>query len=256
MEIQRFVILKFMISIVTLAKDNQDIIGKFLSHLEGFDEVILIDTGSTDDTLEIAKKFSNVKIFKKSLSGFGDLRNLGASFAKNDWILALDTDETLSNKLLEFFKDASIDPEKVYSFPFHNYYNGKWIKGCGWHPEKHTRLYNRGKTKFSSARVHEGILLENVKQVDLPYAIRHDSYRNIDDFLDKMHRYSTLFALQNQGKKNSSFAKALSHGIFAFVKSYFLKRGIFDGKEGFIISFYNAETAYYKYLKLTQLNKQ
>lgn len=244
-----------MISVVTLTKDNEDKIADFLSRLKGFDQVVLLDTGSKDSTCKLAQEFENVKVYKSEFIGFGPLRNKGAKLAKNDWILALDSDEILSDELISFFQNPSLDPKKVYSFPFHNYFNGKWIKGCNWHPEKHTRLYHREKTGFSKDHVHERVIDNHLIESLIPHPICHYSYRDIDDFLVKMHRYSTLFALQNKGKK-SSFTKAISHGIFAFIKSYFLKRGIFDGKEGFIISLYNAETAYYKYLKLAYLNKK
>jgi len=245
-----------MISIVMLCKNNQGYIKDTLSALSKFEEIVLIDTGSDDQTLEIAGKFPNVTIYKKKIDAFGTIRNIGADLAKNDWILAIDTDEIVSNRLVDEIFSLKLDKVKVYEIPFKNFYNGKWIKGCGWHPESHVRLYNRKTTSFSNLKVHETVLTDKVKVIKLNAWINHTSYRTTDEFLKKMQNYSELFASQNVGKKKSSFSKALLHGSFSFIKSYLLKRGFLMGKEGFIISVYNANTAFYKYLKLSEYNKQ
>ena len=118
------------------------------------------------------------------------------------------------------------------------------------------QAYNKMKTKFSDDQVHEAIISENMRHVPLKAPLIHYSYASISDFLAKMQSYSTLFANQYQGKRKSSFAKALSHGIFAFFKSYVLKRGFLGGYEGYVISAYNGHTAYYKYLKLYEANTE
>jgi hypothetical protein len=183
------------------------------------------------------------------------LRNLAASLAQNDWILALDSDEILSSPLLVELASLKLDPTCAYAIPRHNFYNGKQIKGSGWHPEWVVRLYHRKKTAYSNTAVHESVLTDPVKVVRLQHPILHTPYRATADFLAKMQHYSTLFAEQNRGKKRSSVSKAAGHAIFAFFKSYVLQRGILDGKEGFIISLYNANTAFYKYLKLAEINR-
>ncbi len=243
-----------MISVIMLCKNNQEYIRETLEALSKFNEVVLVDTGSDDRTLEIASRFANVKIYKKKMEGFGTVRNAGAKLAKNDWILAIDADEVVSNRLADEIFSLNLDKTKVYKIPFKSFYNGKWIRGCGWHPESHVRLYNKKTTKFSNLKVHEAVLTERLEIIKLKNYINHTSYRNTHDFLKKMQNYSELFALQNVGKKKSSFLKALIHGSFAFFKSYLLKRGFLMGKEGFIISAYNANTAFYKYLKLSEYN--
>jgi len=245
-----------MISVIILSKNNQEYISETLNALSRFGEVVLIDTGSYDQTLEIASKFTNVTVYKKKMEGFGTVRNTGAKLAKNDWILAVDADEIVSNGLVDEIFSLNLDKRKVYRIPFKNFYNGKWIKGCGWYPELHVRLYNKKTTQFSDLKVHEAVLTEGLEIINLKNYINHTSYRSTRDFLKKMQDYSELFALQNIGKKKSSFSKALLHGSFAFFKSYLLKRGFLMGKEGFVISAYNANTSFYKYLKLSEYNKQ
>lgn len=245
-----------MISVVILTKNCQATILRTLHSTLGIDEVIILDTGSTDQTLNIAKKFPHVKIFSSPFTTFGSLRNLAASYAKNNWILSLDSDEVLSFALKQILLTLKPPNDKaIYSFPFKNFFNGKHIKWCGWHPDRHTRLYNKTKTAFSLDEVHEKISNAGCQEIELKAPIHHFSYRSISDFLTKMDLYSTLFAKQYTGKKSSSFKKALFHGAFAFIKSYILKQGFLGGSEGFIISLYNSQTAFYKYLKLKERNK-
>jgi len=245
-----------MITVMILTKDNERTLRKTLESTQGFLEVLICDTGSKDRTLEIAKEFSNVKILQKPFMGFGELRNAIAQEASHDWILSLDSDEVLSKQLQKEIPSLQLDPSFVYDFSFHNFYNERLIKWCGWYPESHIRLYHRKKTSFSNAQVHEGVLFQDLRVLRCKGVIEHYSYRSTHDFLEKMQRYSDLFAKQYQGKKKSSLFHAIYHGFFAFFKSYILKRGFLGGKEGFVISVYNANTAFYKYLKLAEANQQ
>ena len=246
-----------MISVVILTKNSSKTISRTLQSLKEFDEVVIYDTGSTDNTLKIVRNFENVKkVIKAKFQGFGKLRNLAASYAKNDFILALDSDEVLPQPLVNEIKALKLDENTGYEFLSHNFFNGKHIKCCGWHPRLVVRMYNRKKTCFDpSKEVHEVVIIKNLKIHRLKNPLFHYPYRSISDFLEKMQKYSDLFAIQNRHKKSSSYSKAVFHGFFAFFKSYFLKKGIFYGKEGFFISFYNANTAFYKYLKLMEINK-
>lgn len=243
-----------MISVVILTKNSEKTLYETLSSIKEFNEVIALDTGSTDATLDIIKKFKNTILYHSTFTGFGNLRNFAAEKAKNDWILALDSDEVLSTPLLEELQNINLNDECVYAFPFHNFYNGKWIKWCGWYPESHIRLYNRKKTGFDTALLHESVMKKDLKTIKFKNPILHCPYQSIDDFLRKAQIYSSLFARQHKGKKKSSLTIALSHAFFAFFKSYFLKRGCLGGKEGFIISWYIGHSSFCKYLKLWEEN--
>jgi glycosyltransferase involved in cell wall biosynthesis len=245
------------LSVTILTKNCGDTLLATLQALQAFSEVIVLDTGSVDDTLEIAGEFPNVTIHHAEFKGFGPLHNEATSMASHDWVLSIDSDEIVTPELVREIQGLLLDPNCVYSIPRDNYFNGKKIRCCaGWYPDPVVRLYNRRKTRFSNDAVHEKILREDLKVVALQNSLKHTPYRTISDFLEKMQKYSTLFAEQNQGKKQSSFLKALIHGTTAFIKSYIFKRGLLGGKEGFIISLYNSQTAYYKYLKLAELNKK
>ncbi len=243
------------ITITMLTKNNERTLEKVLASTRNFEEVILVDTGSTDETLSIASKFLNVKIHEEPFTSFGELKNQAATLASNDWILSLDSDEELSINLQKELLELSPSDQTLYSIPFINFYRGKKINHSGWQNEKHVRLYNRKITGFSESRIHEKIKEENLQVATLKHPIYHTSYLCIDDFLRKLQAYSSLFAEQNKDVKKSSFGTALAHGFFSFFKSYILKKGIFGGQEGFLISFYNSQVAFYKYLKLEELNR-
>jgi glycosyltransferase involved in cell wall biosynthesis len=244
------------ITVTMLSKNCAETIQASLKQLNRFSEVILLDTGSNDKTLEIARQFPNVKIHSTNFNGFGPLHNFATSLAANDWILSVDSDEVLTADLIDEIEKLSLDPACVYSIQRDNYFNQKLIRFCSWYPDRVVRLYHRDHTKFSDEAVHEQVIANGMQIIPLQNPLKHTPYRSTGDFLDKMQKYSTLFAEQNRGKKSSSFVSALLHGSAAFTKNYFLKGGIFGGKEGFIISVYNGQTAYYKYLKLAELNKK
>jgi glycosyltransferase involved in cell wall biosynthesis len=244
-----------MISVVILTCNNEKTIAATLESVKKFSEVIVFDTGSKDQTLEIAKKYPNVQIFRSTFIPFGKLRNLAASYAKNDWILALDSDEIITDPLQEEIKKLVLQDNTIYQIPRHNFYNKKQIKTCGWHPENCLRLYHRMHTSFNSSFVHENIDTLNQKIVSLKSPLHHIPYGTLDDFIKKMTLYANLFAEEHYLKKKSSPLKAILHGAFHFLRSYIFRLGFMQGKEGFIISWYQGMSSFYKYLKLWEMNQ-
>lgn len=246
---------KIPITVTVLTKNSQLYLKSVLEALEDFEEVLVYDTGSIDSSLAIAKQFPNVTVYENSFIGFGPTHNAASALARHDWVLSIDSDEIVTAELAEEISKLSLSSSCVYSFPRHNEYKGKWIKWCGWHPDRQVRLYHRHTTRFTDAQVHESILINHLKEIHLKSPLRHYSYSHVSDFLTKMQSYSTLFAKQYQGKKTSSIYKALAHGFFAFFKSYVLKKGFLGGTEGLEISIYNGNTSFYKYLKLAEFNR-
>lgn len=244
------------ISVTILTKNSEKYLSQVLDSLIFFDEVLIYDNGSTDGTLAIAEAYSNVKIALGIFEGFGPTHNKASSLAKHPWILSIDSDELVTPEMVKEINAITLYEDTVYSFPRHNYFNGKFIRWCGWYPDRQYRLYHREKTQFTNAQVHEAIMISNMRHSELKGPLIHYSYDSIADFLNKMQSYSTLFAQQNKGKKSSSQFKALMHGMFAFIKSYILKKGFLGGYEGFVISAYNGHTAFYKYLKLHEANSR
>lgn len=238
------------ITVTILTRNSGRYLEKVMAPLVDFGEVLILDSGSKDDTLAIAERYANVTIHTTTFDGFGPVHNRACDLARNDWILSVDSDEVLSNELVDELRQLEKVSDTVYEVPRHTYYHGKLIKWCGWYPDHQRRLFDRRNTRFTDAQVHETVIIEGLSVVTLAHPMIHYSYQDTGEFLDKMQAYSTLFARQNAGKKKSSLGKAIVHGVYAFFRSYILKRGIFGGAEGFIISVYNANTAFYKYLKL------
>ena len=245
-----------MISVTILTKDSARTLPQALHAARSFDEVIVLDSGSSDGTLAIARGFANVQVHSTQFKGFGPLHNEAAGLARHDWILSLDSDEVMTPALCQELAALSLDPGCVYSLLMHNYYNGKWIRYCGWHPDKHARLYNRKRTRFTDAQVHEAIILDGLNEVTLSAPVEHYSYTCIADFLTKAQRYSDLFTQQHQGRTRSSVSKAVLHGLGAFLKNYLVKRGFMAGREGFVISVTSAVCGFYKYMKLLEANER
>ena len=232
-----------MISVTVLTRDSSRFLREVLNALESFDEILIYDNGSKDNTLEIASSFSNVTLHKGEFLGFGPSHNHASQLARNDWIFSIDSDEIVTPELVNEISKIKLMQGKVYSFNRHNYYNGKLIKWCGWYPDRVIRLYNRKDTEFTESQVHETVSLRNVHHIPLSGAIIHYSYSSVSEFIAKMQSYSELFAVQNTGIKSTSITKAIGSSIFTFIKCFIIKKGFLGGYEGLLISAYMANTA-------------
>lgn len=240
------------ISVTVLTKNSEKHLEKVLFALRDFGEVLIMDSGSTDKTLSIARSFSNTRIKTTTFDGFGPVHNRAVQLAKYDWILSVDSDEIVSKELVNEIHSLQLCKDTIYAINRKNFYNNKWIQGCGWWPDRVLRLFHRKKTSFSNDAVHESVQTKEINTCYLRHCLIHYSYENTSDFLEKMQTYSSLWAQQNKGKK-CSFSRSIIHAIWAFFRSYILQKGFLDGKEGLLISIYNANTTFYKYLKLLNI---
>lgn len=241
------------ISCVIIVKNGAATIANTLSSLIAFNEVVLYDNGSTDNTQEIAQAFDNVTLINGEFLGFGDTKNKAASYASNDWALSLDADEVLTDDFIDNLKVLNLNEESVYQIVRTNYYAEREIKYC-WKKEKIVRLYSRKKTAFNSNKVHEFVLSDNLAVHVLAGLVKHYPYQNISQFIQKSDHYSTLFAQEIAGKKSSSPLKAVLNAFFVFLKKYIVKRGFLDGYPGLLITAAHVSTNFFKYLKLYEAN--
>ncbi|RXI28672.1 glycosyltransferase family 2 protein [Aliarcobacter trophiarum] len=244
------------ISAVVLAKNSEKTIEKTLKSLVDFDDVIVYDNGSTDETINIAKKFSNVNLIQGEFKGFGWTKNCASSFALNDWVLIIDSDEVVDRELLNELKTKKLDKNIVYRLNFKAFYKDIQVKHCGWNNQKIKRLYNKTITKYNSNDVHEDIITDGLNIEEIKGNVEHYSYHTISEFIIKADRYSTLFATNNAGKKASSPTKAFLNSIYSFFRTYIIKQGFRDGYVGLVIAYSHAVTNFYKYIKLYELNKE
>jgi glycosyltransferase involved in cell wall biosynthesis len=244
------------ISVTMLTKNSQKYITEVLESLKVFDEVVILDNGSTDETITIAQKYQNVKVYQNEFIGFGPLKNMAIDYASNDWILSIDSDEIMSQNLIDEILKCELKKDTIYSIKRDNCYNKKVIKCCGWENDVVKRLFNRKATRFNTNYVHESIIDNGLKHYTFSNTMLHYSFDSITSLIDKMQHYSTLYAKDHKGKKSSSPLKAFIRGSFAFFKYYILKRGFLNGYEGLAISISNANGVFYKYMKLYEENKK
>lgn len=243
-----------MISAVVLVKNSELTLEKTLKSLEFLDEVIVYDNGSSDKSMEIAKSFKNVNLIKGDFLGFGKTKNHAASFAKNEWILIIDSDEVVDDELKNTLKTKKLDKNCVYKLNSRAFYKDMEIKHCDWN-QKVKRLYNKNVTSLNKSDVHEHIISDGLEVELLAGSIKHYSYHSISQFLKKADFYSTLFAQNNAHKKHSSPAKAFFNAMYSFIKTYFFKKGFLDGYVGLIIAVSHAVANFYKYIKLYEINR-
>jgi len=244
------------ISVVMLTKNSSLYLDEVMNALKEFDEVIILDNGSTDNTLEIARTFRKVKIHEHEFIGFGPLKQLAVSFAKNDWILSVDSDEIVSDELVQEILSLSLNKEKVYAIKRDNYYGERLIRCCGWENDYVLRLFYKKKVQFDNKQVHESLMLNHATIQKLHNTMKHFSFKNAEGLIHKMQQYSTLYALENRGRKKSSAWKAFGRALFSFIKNYIFQKGFLCGYEGLIISVSNANGVFYKYMKLKEYEKK
>lgn len=217
------------------------------------DEVVVIDSYSTDGTMEIATELG-VRVVQVPFNGFGDLRNQAMAACTYDWIFSLDADERCTPEAQsEILKIArSENPLDAYYVPRKNFFMGKWIKHSGYYPDyRQPQLFRKGVMSFKPEPVHETFVLHTDKVGYLKNPIWQFPFKDFEQILHKTNRYSSLGAekMAQAGKKGYMF-KALSHGLWTFCHHYIIKLGMLDGWAGFVIALGNFEGTFYKYAKL------
>ncbi len=242
------------LSAIIITKNEEKNIERCLKSLSGWtDEIVLVDSGSEDRTLEIAKKY-NCRIFHlEKWEGFGKTKQYAVNQAKNDWVFSIDADEEVTDDL----KNAIL---KTIEKPEYNWYNikrisfflGKKILHGGWDKDYPKRLFNRNYGNFNDKLVHESVVCEG-KLGTIEEHLLHYTYDDLQSYIYKMEKYADLKARETNKSINlfSSLLRALSK----FIKMYFIHRGFLDGKEGFVLASLSSFGVFYKYLKVWEKHK-
>ncbi|RTI86693.1 glycosyltransferase family 2 protein [Campylobacter jejuni] len=231
------------ISIVILTFNSQKYLQEVLQSVNFANEIVLIDSGSTDDSLIIAKNFKNVKIFHQDWLGFGKQKQFGVEKANNDWIFVLDSDEVFTEELKEEVLRIIKNPSfKAYKVARLNFFFGESITKMGLYPDYNIRLFHKKYAKFDEREVHESIICQE-KIGKLKHHFLHYAYENIEQFIDKQNKYSSL------NPKKNNLLKALINPYWTFFKLYFVKLGFLEGKRGFIIAKLYSQYTFWKYIK-------
>lgn len=246
------------ISAVIITKNEENLLPDCLRSLDWVDEIVVVDSGSTDGTVAIAAGHGARVSQFDDWPGFGPQKNRALALATGDWVLSIDADERVSAELASEIRAAAVDAgsHAAYAMPRLSSYCGRYMRHSGWWPDHVTRLFRRGSARFSDDLVHERLVVDGTVG-KLANMLVHESFSNLEEVLDKVNRYSSLSAQQMAATgRRGSVSGAVLHGVGAFVRTYFLKAGFLDGREGFLLAVSNAEGAYYKYVKLWLKQRQ
>jgi len=244
------------LSVVIIAHNEENIIQRCLDAVKPVaDEIIIVDSHSSDHTGEISRK-NGCKVIPREFDGYGTQKQFGVDQASNDWILSIDADEILTKELQEEIIRIKSDfaGNAGFRIPFSLFYQGKILKHGGVGHEFHLRIFNRTKGRFTQVPVHEGVEVDGIIGV-LKGKIIHNSYRNLTHQLEKINKYSSQASqsYRNQGKSFSKGWMTLKFPI-SFFTIYIIKKGFLDGYAGFLWSFFNAIYASLKVAKTIEQN--
>lgn len=242
------------LSVVIITKNEAGRLRPTLESVRFADEIVVLDSGSDDGTADLAREYTDKVFVDPVWPGFGEQKNRALAHATGDWVLSLDADERVSAALQREIRSVIEGGDKpVYALPRLSSFCGRDIHHSGWWPDYVPRLFKRGAASFSPDLVHERLLFEG-EAGRLKNPLSHESFRTLDEVLDKINRYSTAGAEQALAKgKRGGLAKALFRGGWAFIRSYLLRAGFLDGREGLMLAISTAEGVYYRYLKLGYL---
>lgn len=243
-----------MLSVIIIAKNEAGNIRDCIASVAWADEIVVVDSGSTDDTVGIAEEVGARVYMHADWPGFGPQKNRALGYATGDWVLSIDADERVTPELRkdieQTMREAKADG---YCCPRLSQFCGKFIRHSGWYPDYVLRLFRRNAGRFSDSLVHEIVLLDG-KTARLKNPLLHYSYLTQDDVERKVKQYSSAAAEQmfKAGKK-STWLDAVLSGLWAFVRTYVMRLGVLDGIAGLNIATMNARTTYLKYRKLAAL---
>lgn len=240
-----------LLSVIVITHNEQANIGDCLKSLDFADEIIVVDSSSTDHTADLARALGADVHVTEDWPGFGQQKNRALALAKSQWVLSVDADERVSSTLRGEIMNAMAceTGPAAYRFPRRSRYCGQFMQHSGWSPDWVVRLFRRGSAKFSDDLVHEKLLVQGVVG-DLKSPLLHLSFPDFESVLDKANRYSTAGAqaMRLRGKGASLYG-AIGHGLWAFFRTYVLRRGFLDGQLGLALAISNAEGTYYRYAK-------
>ena len=243
------------ISVYIIAYNEAEKVAATIESVRWADEVVLIDSWSTDGTPEIAQALG-ARVVQVTFNGFGNLRNQALESCTHDWIFSLDADERCTPEASAEIRQVINDPHALdaYWMPRRNFFMGRWIRYSGWYPNyRQPQLFRKGCMAYELKPVHEGYVLHSPGPIGhLTQAIWQFPFKNMAEVMHKANRYSTLGAAR-VSTPHVSMWQALGHGLWSFVKHYIFKRGFLDGWAGFVIALGNFEGTFYRYVKAIEL---
>ena len=243
------------LSVIVITKNEAHHLRRCLGSVTFADELVVVDHGSTDGTPALARELGARVIETDDWPGFGIQKQRALDAALGQWVLCLDADEWLDDKLAAAVRALVATPadslaESGFELTRLSAFCGQWMRAGGWYPDRGVRLFRRGRAAFSKDLVHERLEVQG-KLARLPGLLLHDSIPSLESAIDKMDRYSTGRArdLLARGRRGG-LGTAVLHGLWAFLRTFVFRRGFLDGRLGFVLAVHNAESTYYRYLKM------
>jgi (heptosyl)LPS beta-1,4-glucosyltransferase len=242
------------LSVTIITKNEAADIGEALESVAWADERVVVDSGSTDETTAIARRYTD-RVILRDWPGYVAQKNYAASVASHDWILSLDADERvtpeLSREIQRLMADAP--PHAGYRVPRVTWYLGRWIRTTDWYPDDQMRLYDRRAAEWTGKYVHESVSVRGTV-ARLRGELQHFAYRDISDHLETIDRYTTYAARQmDEDGRRAGWLQIAGHPPLAFLRNYVVHGGIRDGVAGLIISALNSYYVFLKFAKLREL---
>lgn len=223
------------------------------------DEIVVVDSFSTDRTVELCRRYTD-RVIQEKWRGFGRQKNFAIDQAKGPWIFNLDADERITPGLraeIESIVEADALEPAGYYVARQNFFGERWVRHCGWYPDHNLRLFRKGMGRFNERAVHESVELVNSARAGyLDNPIEHHTYASISDFMQRLERYTTLAAEEaHKAGKRCTMADLTFRPAFTFLKMYLLRKGFLEGSLGFTLSGLYATYTYVKYAKLREMGK-
>lgn len=240
-----------MLSVVIITQNEENNIRRCLESVEFADEIIVLDSGSTDQTVNIAKQYTDKVYVNHDWKGYGLQKQRALSYATGDWVLNLDADESVGAPLKKaIIRIMTSNQADAYCVPIQMNFYGKKLRYAS-SPSRHIRLFKREGAEYSNHIVHEKIILPTTARIDkLSTPIEHHCYRDLSHALAKMNRYSSYSAaIRLSESKKTTLTHALFSSIWMFFRCFIVQRGFMDGRAGFALAAVNAHAALYRGLK-------
>ena len=246
-----------MLSVTIIAKNEGHNIRRCLSSVQWADEIIVLDSGSDDNTLAIAREFTD-KVYQTDWQGYGIQKQRALEKATGDWVLNLDADESVDARLkATILQQIQTDNADAYKIPIQMVFYDKPLKYSA-SPSRHVRLYKRAFARYSDDIVHEKVILpSNARIAQIKPALWHHSFQDVQHMLIKLNRYSSYSAkVRRDEKKSASMTRTILGAFWMFFRCYFLQRGFLDGREGLFFAIYKAEGTFYRGMKGVYSDKE
>lgn len=245
------------LSVTVITRNEAADIGEALASVAWADEIVVVDSQSTDETTAIARQYTD-RVVTREWPGYVAQKNHAASLASHDWILSLDADERVTPALAAEIGAlmAGSPGAEAFRIPRVTFHLGRWVRTTDWYPDYQLRLYDRRAARWTGRHVHEAVAVDG-KTGQLRGELEHYAYRDIADHLETIDRYTTLAARQMQENgRRAGLLQMAGHPPLAFLRNYLAHGGIRDGAAGFIISAMNAYYVFLKFAKLWELQRR